>query len=98
MYEFETIDGIGGFGPTTTWLHRERSRATRKVLSQPLEHDPLHRVDVLASSPRQGGHSLFFVCGDFMSASRLGNVHKGAHMVHLFNEMGVDYGTIVALT
>jgi 2',3'-cyclic-nucleotide 2'-phosphodiesterase (5'-nucleotidase family) len=68
VYEFETIDGIGGFGPTTTWLHRERSRATRK-----------------------GGHSLFFVCGDFMSASRLGNVHKGAHMVHLFNEMGVDY-------
>jgi len=63
-------------------------------------HDPLHRVDVFAcaSSSRQGGHSLFFVCGDFMSASRLGNVHKGAHMVHLFNEMGVDYGTIVALT
>jgi hypothetical protein len=40
----------------------------------------------------KGGHSLFFVCGDFMSASRLGNVHKGAHMIHLFNEMGVDYG------
>ncbi len=98
MYEFETIDGIGGFGPTTTWLHRERSRATRKVPSQPFSHTTHDRVDVLASSSRQGGHSLFFVCGDFMSASRLGNVHKGAHMVHLFNEMGVDYGTIVAPT
>jgi hypothetical protein len=38
VYEFETIDGIGGFGPTTTWLHRERSRATRKVQSSLLRH------------------------------------------------------------
>jgi hypothetical protein len=43
---------------------------------------------------RRGGHSLFFVCGDFLSASHLGEVLKGAHMVNLFNEMGVQFGTI----
>ena len=43
----------------------------------------------------RGGQALFFVCGDFLSASQLGEVYKGAHMVHLFNELGVNFGIIL---
>jgi 5'-nucleotidase/UDP-sugar diphosphatase len=40
---------------------------------------------------RRGRHCLFIVCGDFLSASALGEAYKGAHMVNLFNQLGVDY-------
>ncbi|KAL6050472.1 Bifunctional metallophosphatase/5'-nucleotidase [Balamuthia mandrillaris] len=40
---------------------------------------------------RRGSIPLSFICGDFLSASRLGEAYKGAHMIDFLNRLGFDY-------